>query len=96
LKLFQVLLSAPWFQKDFPDRVGVAMTLTLITALFAWLALGCIVAWFVGRASDIGGQQDSPVANYSASTWNGRCAEEIELPEFTSQSRQVRIILSRE
>lgn len=72
------------------------MTLTLITALFAWLALGCIVAWFVGRASDIGSQRDFPVASHSASTWNKGCPDEIELPEFTSQSRQVRIILSRE
>lgn len=72
------------------------MTLPLLIILFVWLALGCLVAWLVGRASDIGGQDDNPIANESTASWRGTSDHQIELPEFTAQSRQVRIVLSRE
>lgn len=68
------------------------MTFQLLVILFSWLALGCAVAWLIGRASDIGGTEDTP----TASAWFEDAAMSAELPEFTAQSRQVRIVLSRE
>jgi hypothetical protein len=68
------------------------MTLQLLIILFSWLALGCAVAWLIGRASDIGGTEDTPIAP----AWFDDATKSTELPEFTTQSRQVRIVLSRE
>jgi len=67
------------------------MTFQLLVILSSWLALGCAVAWLIGRASDIGGTKDTPVA----SAWYKDADKRTELPEFTAQSRQVRIVLSR-
>jgi hypothetical protein len=72
------------------------MTLQLLIISFAWLALGCAVAWLIGRASDIGSEEDTPIAQRSATNWFEDSAESVELPEFTTQSRQVRIVLARE
>jgi hypothetical protein len=72
------------------------MTLQLLVILFVWLAFGCLVAWLIGKASDIGGQEDDPIGNDSTATWYDHGADSIELPEFAAQSRHVRIVLSRE
>jgi hypothetical protein len=72
------------------------MTLQLLVILTAWLALGCAVAWLIGRATDIGSEDDTPIAQASATSWLEDSAKNVELPEFTTQSRQVRIVLSRE
>jgi hypothetical protein len=72
------------------------MTLQLLVVIFAWLALGCAVAWLIGRASDIGGDEDTPIAQTSPTNWFEDSANSAELPEFTTQSRQVRIVLARE
>ena len=72
------------------------MTLQLLVILIAWLALGCLVAWLIGRASDIGGQEDNLIADDPVATWRESSTDHIELPEFAAQSRQVRIVLSRE
>jgi hypothetical protein len=72
------------------------MTLPLLTGLFAWLALGCLVAWLIGKASDIGGAEDTPIADGPTAMWHSATGDDIELPEFAAQSRQVRIVLSRE
>lgn len=72
------------------------MTLQLLLILSTWLALGCIVAWLIGRASDIGGVKDIPIATSLSTSWFDNEHGNVELPEFTSQSRQVRIVLSRE
>jgi hypothetical protein len=68
------------------------MTLQLLVILSSWLALGCAVAWLIGRASDIGGTEDTPIAP----AWFEDAAKSAELPEFATQSRQVRIVLLRE
>lgn len=68
------------------------MTFQLLVILSSWLALGCAVAWLIGRASDIGGAEDTPIAPI----WFEDAAKSANLPEFTAQSRQVRIVLSRE
>jgi hypothetical protein len=34
------------------------MTLLLFMLICVWLALGCMVAWLLGRISDIGGAKD--------------------------------------
>jgi hypothetical protein len=72
------------------------MTLPLLIGLFAWLALGCLVAWLIGKASDIGGVEDTPIADATTAMWRNASGDQIELPEFAAQSRQVRIVLSRE
>ena len=72
------------------------MTLQLLVVLSAWLALGCLVAWLVGKTSDIGSQAESPIEDDLAATWCNSGSEHVELPEFVAQSRQVRIVLSRE
>jgi hypothetical protein len=72
------------------------MTFQLLIILSAWLALGCAVAWLIGRASEIGSEEDTPVAKTSATNWFEDSANSVELPEFTTQSRQVRIVLARE
>jgi hypothetical protein len=72
------------------------MTLQLLVILSAWLALGCAVAWLIGRASDIGSDEDTPIAQASSTNWFDDSEKSVELPEFTVQSRQVRIVLSRE
>ena len=72
------------------------MTLQLLVILSAWLALGCAVAWLFGRASDIGSEEDTPIAQSSGTNWFEDAGKSVDLPEFTTQSRQVRIVLSRE
>lgn len=72
------------------------MTLQLLVVLFVWLALGCLVAWLIGKASDIGIQEDNAVANDPTATWCGNNTDVVERPEFTAQTRQVQIILLRE
>lgn len=72
------------------------MTLQLLVILSAWLALGCAVAWLLGRASDIGSEGDTPIAQASTTNWFDGSAGSVDLPEFTTQSRQVRIVLARE
>lgn len=72
------------------------MTLPLLIGLSAWLALGCLVAWLIGKASDIGGVEETQIADGPTATWRNATAGQIELPEFAAQSRQVRIVLSRE
>ncbi len=67
------------------------MTFQLLTILSAWFALGCIVAWLIGRASDIGGVNDIPVAR-EITLEDGN----TESPAFANQCRQVRIVLARE
>ena len=67
------------------------MTFQLLTILSAWFALGCIVAWLIGRASDIGGANDIPVAR-EITLEDGN----TESPAFANQCRQVRIVLARE
>ena len=32
------------------------MAFQVIVGLIAWLTLGCVIAWMVGEASDLGGQ----------------------------------------
>lgn len=78
--------------KLYPNIVGATMTIQILVILFSWLALGCAVAWLIGRASDIGGTKDTPIAP----VWFEDAAKSAELPEFASQSKQVRIVLSRE
>jgi hypothetical protein len=79
-----------------PILQEVVMTLQLLVILSAWLALGCAVAWLLGRTSDIGSDEDTPIAQRSPTNWFDDSEQSVELPEFTTQSRQVRIVLSRE
>ena len=72
------------------------MTLQLLVVLSAWLALGCLVAWLIGKTSDIGSQAETLIEDDFAATWRNSGTEHVELPEFVAQSRQVRIVLSRE
>ena len=72
------------------------MTLQLLVVLSAWLALGCLVAWLIGKTSDIGSQAETLIEGDLAATWRNSGTEHVELPEFVAQSRQVRIVLSRE
>ena len=72
------------------------MTLQLLVVLSAWLALGCLVALLVGKTSDIGSQAETLIEDDLAATWRNSGSEHDELPEFVAQSRQVRIVLSRE
>ena len=67
------------------------MTLQLLIVLSIWLGLGCLVAWLIGRASDIGGANDSTVIRKI-----GIAATDLESDVFTNQCHQVRVILSRE
>ncbi len=67
------------------------MTLQLLTILSVWFGLGCVVAWLIGQASDIGGAKDIPTARQL----------DIDIPNavspvFANQCRQVRIVLARE
>ncbi len=72
------------------------MTLQLLVVISAWLALGCAVAWLLGRASDIGSEEDTPIDRSFGTSWFEDAGKSVDLPEFTTQSRQVRIVLSRE
>jgi len=67
------------------------MTLQLFIILSIWFGLGCLVAWLIGRASDIGGANDTNVIRKI-----GIATTDSESNVFTNQCHQVRVILSRE
>ena len=54
------------------------MTLQLLVVLSAWLALGCLVAWLVGKTSDIGSQAESLIKDDLAATWRNSGSERVE------------------
>ncbi len=67
------------------------MTLQVFMILSIWFGLGCLVAWLIGRASDIGGAKDIATARKLDID-----TSDSESAVFTKQCRQVRIILERD
>jgi len=57
----------------------------------SWFGLGCLVAWLIGQASDIGGAKDIAVTRKLDID-----TSDAESPVFANQCRQVRIVLARE